>query len=234
MKTSFACPIQLLALALTLNLAAGAMAAEKTESRVRPNDVRKVKRTPANGSGPFVETVPEFSIKDPLGMELASNSLFSQTGMLLMITVPNLTQYERQKKWEKWIDKQVWPKANAPKRVLLEDLSQQETFKQKVRTMMAEKYNPTGDVIVLVDENGSVRRQFNVQQNETVILLVDSHGRVIHHEADDVEPDQDSAKRVVQQVNDLANTQYKPAAAPTPLAGPARMIMADFLPMQKN
>ncbi|HYG75081.1 MAG TPA: hypothetical protein VEK08_08770 [Planctomycetota bacterium] len=231
-----ACPVQLLiAFAIVLYCLANAMAAEKNEpAKVRVADNRKKSnKTPANGAGPYTDTVPQFTIKDPHGKELASESLFSKTGMLIMLTVPNLTQYERQKRWEKWISKQPWPEANGPKRVLLEDLSQQETFKQRVRTMMAEKYNPNGDVIVLVDEDGSVRRQFNVQQNETVLLLVDSHGRVIHHEADYVEPDQDSAKRLVQQVRDLADTHFKPAPATTTAAS-TKVIMADILPMQKN
>jgi len=173
-----------------------------------------------NGCGQYVPEVPEFVIKDPLGTDIVSASLYNKTGMLLMLTVPNLTQYEKQKAWENYMEKHPWPTANAPQRVLLEDLSQQETFKNKVRGMMKEKYDPKGSVVVLVDEDGSVRRGFGVQQNETVILLVDNSGRIIHNEADEVEPDYEAAKRLIHQVRWLAQTQ-KPAesdAKGTPVA----------------
>jgi len=211
-----ACPLQMLfILALLLYGLANAMAAEKTDSKIRVEEKNKSnsnRRKPkkfsqANGSGAFCEFVPSFTLKDPLGSDIESNKLYSQNGMLIMVTVPNLTQYEKQKRWEKCIEKFAWPEFNAPKKVVIEDLSQQETFKEKVRNMMKEKYEPNGEYTVLVDEEGSVRRQFGVLENETVLLVVDPRGNVIHHERDEVVPDVDSASRVLSQIHQLAESQ---------------------------
>jgi hypothetical protein len=220
----------LIAFALVLLCLAHAMAADKNEPAKVRVDGRKSGKG-ANGNGDYVEKVPEFSLKDPLGVVLDSPSLYAPNGMLIMLTVPNLTQYEKQKQWEKAIAKMPWPAKNAPRRVLLEDLSQQETFKDRVRSMMAEKYNPQGDIKVIVDEDGAVRRSFGVQQNETVILLVDAKGHIIHHEADYVEADADSARRLMGQVRELSDSMQRPALAPS--AG-AKLIMADILPVGKN
>ena len=116
----------LIAVAMLLSLA-HAIATEK-------NDQKAVKN--ANGSGEYSEKVPEFSLKDPLGVAKDSASLFAPHGMLIMLTVPNLTQYEKQKCWDKCMSKLTWPVNASPRRVLLEDLSQQETFKDRVRSMM--------------------------------------------------------------------------------------------------
>ncbi|MCW8131572.1 MAG: hypothetical protein KIS92_14585 [Planctomycetota bacterium] len=166
----------------------------------------------ANGPGLFTAKLPEFKIKDPHGKELTGAELSRDHGMVLMLTVPNLSQYEKQMRWQRLLKKELWPKENPPTRVVLQDLSQQETFKDKARSMMQEKYKPEpGGLVVLVDETGEVRRKFNVCQNETVILVFDARGRLVHHEADDVTPDPESARRVLKVVKGLTE-----AAAPTP------------------
>ncbi len=229
------CPASLLiAFAVVLLCLARVMGTERTEpAKVKLQEAKKPaarSKMEANGSGDFAASVPEFQLKDPIGEAHSGASLFSSTGMLIMVTVPNLTQYEKQKRWEKWLSKQTWPQANAPRRVLLEDLSQQETFKEKVRTLMAEKYDPRGDMTVLVDEDGKVRRSFGVQNNETVILLVDASGKIVHHESDFVEPEMESARRVVGQVRELAES-VRPALVP--LAN-NKLIIADMVPVTKN
>ena len=229
------CPASLLiAFAVVLLCLARVMGTERTEpAKVKLQESKRPaarSRMEANGSGDFAAEVPEFKLKDPRGESHTGASLFSSTGMLIMLTVPNLTQYEKQKRWEKWLNKQAWPQANAPRRVLLEDLSQQETFKDKVRAMMAEKYDPRGEMTVLVDEDGKVRRGFGVQNNETVILLVDASGKIVHHESDFVEPEMESARRVGGQVRELAETA-RPALSP--LAG-TKLIIADMVAVPKN
>lgn len=221
----------LIAFAVVLLCLAHAMAAEKNEpAKMRVVENRKAKKSECNSCGEYVPQVPEFSLKDPRGEAHTSASLYANNGMLIMLTAPNLTQYEKQKRWEKYIAKQRWPLNNAPRRVLLEDLSQQETFKERVRSMMAEKYDPQGELMVIVDEDGAVRRRFGVQNNETVLLLVDASGKVIHHEADFVEPDMDSAKRLVGQVCELAESQPLKTIPPPQ----AKLIIAEMLPAGKN
>lgn len=172
----------------------------------------------ANGSGAFQANAPVFSLKDPHGKEIRGGELIRKNGMLLMLTVPNLSQYEKQVRWQRYLKKEAWPKEQTPACVLLQDLSQQETFKEKARSIMKEKYNPAGGVVVLVDETGDVRRKFGVSPNETVILVVDAKGRIVHHESDDSEADAESAKRVMNVVRAMAAANATAAPPSPPLA----------------
>jgi hypothetical protein len=184
-----------------------------SDSKVDTKETEKEKDKP-NGNGSFSTAVPQFTLKDSSGTEHSPDSLYKDTGMLLMITVPNLTQYERQKKWEKWIKKEAWPEQNAPRCVVVEDMSQQESYKDRARKLIADKGREDTHTLFLIDETGDTRRDFGVAQNETVILLVDSSGTVIHNESDDVEPERESAHRIAQQVKRLAG-QCKTAPTET-------------------
>jgi hypothetical protein len=159
-----------------------------------------------NGPGEYVETVPNFTLKDAFGASHRADSLYNEHGMLLMITVPNLTQYERQKRWEKLMKHEGWPSDHAPRCVVLEDLSQQSSYKEKARKLMQDKSHEESRELFLVDEDGSVRRQFGVQQNETVLLLIDNHGNVVHHEMDDADNEDAAARRVSRLVRQFAES----------------------------
>jgi hypothetical protein len=190
-----------------------AQADKVTETSDKPTPVCTAKcdakeaekeRDKPNGNGCFTAAVPQFTLKDSSGNEHSHETLYKETGMLLMLTVPNLTQCERQKKWEKWIKKEAWPEQNAPRCVVVEDMSQQENYKERARKAIADKGREDTHTLFLIDETGETRREFGVAQNETVILLVDSSGTIIHNESDDVEPERESAHRVAQQVKRLA------------------------------
>ena len=185
--------------------------------RVNPKEAR-VQR-PLNGPGPFGSSVPEFMLKDPLGIEKQGAKLYGACGMLIMLTVPSLAQYEKQVRWQKLLKSAKWPERFAPTCVVLEDLSQQRMFKERARAAMKEKYvSEPGGVVVLIDEDGSVRRKFRVQENETVILLADSNGAIIHHESDEVAPGPEAARRVMQHVAKMADAH---ALAQTRVALPS-------------
>ena len=75
-------------------------------------------------------------------------------------------------------------------------MSQQETYREKALTMINEKASEDPRLTFVIDNSGDLRRTFGVQENETVLLLIDKEGNVVHHETDEVEPDPDSARRV--------------------------------------
>jgi hypothetical protein len=214
LPTLFACLLLVLAKSMAAERNDNIPSKTYTEPRgdevvmfVQPEPVKAEAAKPCAKEDP--DAIPEFSLKDPLGVEHKGASLYGSSGMLVMITVPNLTQYERQQRWEKWVAKQKWPEQNAPQRVLIEDLSQQEMFKERARALMKDKFEPKGDLMLLVDEDGAVRRKLGVNVNETVILLIDSNGHIVHCESDDVEPDRVSAQRLVSHVRQLAENNIK-------------------------
>jgi hypothetical protein len=201
-------PLPVLFAVLMLCLAK-AMGAEKSE---RPT-VQKISHADVQvaeaSDGECLGLTPEFSLKDPVGKEFGGDELCRPTGMLVMLTAPTLTQYEKQKKWEKVMNRQRWPKSAAPRRVLIEDLSQQNSYKEKARAMMKQAYKSDGEMAVLIDESGDVRRAFGVQNDETVIVLCDAHGRILHIVSDDVEPNDSAAQKLSAQVNRLADHNAK-------------------------
>jgi hypothetical protein len=159
-----------------------------------------------SGPGNFMERIPSLQMTDVKGLTHTSCELYKQSGMLLMITAPNLAQYEKQKRWDKQIRKAGWPETNAPKCVIVQDMSQQETYREKALTMISEKAQEDPRLMFVIDNSGDLRRTFGVQENETVLLLIDKDGNVVHHELNDVEPDPDSARRVSKIVQAMCGT----------------------------
>jgi hypothetical protein len=166
-----------------------------------------------NGCGSFAAIAPDFKLKDAFGKNYESRLLYRERGMVVMVSTTNLTQYERQKKWEKYIKQAGVPRDNAPACVVIEDVSQQSSHRDKAIQMMQEKSREDSRELFLIDENGEVRRSFGVDQNETVILIVDSSGCVVHHESDEVEPCTDSGQRVARFIRKLAEAAQSAAVA---------------------
>jgi len=164
-------------------------------ARVETKGIQWGNAKPA-GHGNFMERIPSMKMTDVKGQTHDSCELYKKTGMLLMITAPNLKQYEKQKRWDKQIRKAGWPDTGAPSCVIVQDMSQQETYREKALTMINEKAAEDPRLTFVIDNSGDLRRSLGVQENETVLLLIDKDGNVVHHETDDVEPDPDSARRV--------------------------------------
>ena len=184
-----------------------------TPVSVNPKEAKA--QRPLNDSGPSGNKIPEFALKDPLGKVKHGEKLYGECGMLIMLTVPNLSQYEKQTRWQKVLKKEKWPEQFAPTCVVLEDLSQQVAFKERARAAIKERCaTEPSNVVVLIDEDGAVRRKFGVQENETVIFLVDASGRILHQETDDAEPGPEAARRIMGQVARMAATQAQDRAAP--------------------
>lgn len=166
-----------------------------TAARTETKGIQWGNTKPA-GPGHFVERIPSVKMTDVKGRTLESCDLYKQHGMLLMITAPNLQQYEKQKRWDKQIRKAGWPETNAPACVIVQDMSQQETYREKALNMITEKAAEDPRLTFVIDNSGELRRTFRVQENETVLLLIDTCGNVVHHEHNDIEPDPESARRV--------------------------------------
>jgi hypothetical protein len=188
------------------------------------NDNARIDLTkfPANGAGNYAARVPDFEVPDVMGVSHKARQLYRSNGAVIMLTVPNLTQYEKQKRWARWLKKEGYPTSNGPRCILLQDISQQPSYRERVTKMMREKAEEEKHLVMIMDEGGALRKKFGVLENETVILVVDADGKVIHHEADDVEPELESARRVAAQLQRLQEAKTTRAGArPTAKLAPA-------------
>jgi hypothetical protein len=79
-----------------------------------------------------------------------------------------------------------------------------------------------------VDEDGATRSAFRVTDHETVLLLVDATGRIIHNERDEEQPSSEAARRLLREVRKLAQANSQAAAAVPPASLP--LVIATVLP----
>jgi len=138
-----------------------------TTAKVRREDTR------------FAQQLPDFSLADPTG-EMHTNKSVSENGVVLVITAPILSQSDDQEKWARLLlDSKSGSKAQL---VFIEDL-QPSTFKGIARSKMKDRFEPGKEPLLLLDENGKLRRAFKVIKEDTVILVYDKNGRLIHAES---------------------------------------------------
>ena len=145
------------------------------------------------GSSAYVASIPSFKLKDPSGAE-HSNEALTKSGAVLIVTIPNVKHGDLQGKWSRWLTKKGWPE-QFPRMVFLEDVSQaSEVIRERALKGMKDKYQPGTSTLLLVDLTGEVRRTFQIQNDETVLMVVDKQGNVIHVEDD--EPTDEAVVRV--------------------------------------
>ena len=138
--------------------------------------------------------VPQFKLQDPAGAE-HSNEALTKTGAVLIVTIPNVKHGDLQGKWSRDLTKKGWPE-NYPRLVFLEDISQSsEAIRGRAIKSMKDKYKPGASTLLLMDMTGDVRRNFQIQNDETVLLIVDKNGNVIH--AEEEEPSDEGVARVL-------------------------------------
>ena len=126
--------------------------------------------------GSFAAKLPEFSLKDPKDEVYGRQELLAR-GAVLVVTVPNIKHAAFQAQWKKRLLKTPWP-AEGPRLVFVEDLSQS-AMQVLVSQFMKEKYE-RGPTLLLVDVTGHFRRALRIQQDETVILIYDRNGGLVH------------------------------------------------------
>ena len=142
--------------------------------------------------GRFAAQMPAFTLKDPADTEHAHDRLYAK-GAVLIITIPNVKHGDYQSRWSKYLLKKEWPE-QGPSLVMLEDLSQQKDFRDKALEGMKKSFKADKPPMLLIDPTGNVRRSFKVQNDETVVLIFDSKGALVH--AEEEEPTQEAAQRV--------------------------------------
>jgi len=149
----------------------------------------------------YPEYAPSFTLKDPAGGEHTQESVLKNVskGLVVIVTIPNAKHGPMQSRWQSKLTKKNWPEGM--KMLLIEDLSQAGMVKDKALKGMKEGFKPDKEPLLLVDENGAVRRTFRVEQDATVCLVFDKTGKLVHFEdtqssLDGTEPSVEAVQRV--------------------------------------
>lgn len=129
-------------------------------------------------AGSFAQTLPNFSLKDPVEKTFTKAGL-SKNGLVLVVTAPILSDESAQKGWDRYLSK---AKAGSKaKWVYIEDM-QPSLFKGQAMSGMKKDYVSGRQPILLLDTDGKLRRALGVSEKSTVVLVYDGNGKLIHSE----------------------------------------------------
>lgn len=127
----------------------------------------------------YAEELPDFSLRDPDGIKHTKKSVLKD-GVVVVVTSPILSQSDEQEDWAKMLaDSRSGAKAQL---IFLEDM-QPSNFKVTARSRMKKQFKPGQALLLLLDEKGKLRRALKVTEEDTVVLVYDTHGKLIHAES---------------------------------------------------
>jgi hypothetical protein len=151
--------------------------------------------TASSPSVPYAPKLPLLDLKDPAGKAINPASLKNRP-VVIIFSIPNSQHGKLQDTWTQVLLQGTWPtQANL---LLIEDMSQS-LVAEFARIEMARKYKPGTRPALLLDEQGKARIALGIPKNQTVVLVYDAQGRLIH--TDSQPPSTEAAKRVLTIVN---------------------------------
>jgi hypothetical protein len=132
-----------------------------------------------SGAARYAQELPDFSLADPDGIKHTKKSVL-KNGVVLVVTAPILSQSDGQEDWAKMLaNSRSGLKAQL---IFLEDM-QPSNFKGVARSRMKKQFKPGQEPLLLLDEQGKLRRALKVTKEDTVVLVYDKHGKLIHVES---------------------------------------------------
>lgn len=136
-----------------------------------------------HAGGKYVDKVPEFTLKDPADKEHTSAEVLKNVkqGLVVLVTIPNAKHGDPQSRWQSKLMKKDWP-ADKLYFLMIEDLSQSGAVKDKALDGMKKGFKPEKQPLLLIDYTGDVRKKFQVPADETVLLVFDKDGSLLHAE----------------------------------------------------
>lgn len=142
--------------------------------------------------------LPAFELADPTGAKHTQAEI-AERGAVVIVTIPNVKHAPIQDRWARMLTSGGWKK-EGPKLVFIEDISQS-AVKEKSLENLKRRFVPGKNPLILIDETGAVRAKFGIMDDETVILVYDKKGKLVHF----VEgtPDEDLAKKAVEAATKL-------------------------------
>lgn len=160
--------------------------------------------------GNYVDKFPDFKLKDPADTEHASADVLKggKKGLVVIVTIPNAKHGTSQSSWQSKIMKsKEWP-ADSMNMLLLEDLSQSGSVKDKALDGMKKGFKADKQPLLLIDYSGDARKAFGVGSDETVVLVFNAEGKLVHVEdeqstTDVSQPTVEAVKRVQKAIQKL-------------------------------
>jgi hypothetical protein len=130
----------------------------------------------------FARTLPSFTLQDPLGQRHDKDTVIGGgKPVVFVVTAPTLGSGGDQKDWN---DALVKSAPAGAKVILIEDMSQS-NFKGRALDRMRKDFEPNGQTLLLLDDQGTVRKQLGVGEGETVVLVYDAQGNLVHADQSD-------------------------------------------------
>ncbi len=133
--------------------------------------------------------LPEFSLKDPRGKVFTKKDIISN-GAVFVVTAPILSNKKEQEDWAKYLKS---TKKGKGRLIFLQDMSPS-SFKGMALKEMKNKSDPGKDPLLLIDSNGEMRSKLGVKKEDTMVLVYDKKGRLVHEERG--KPSQKSASKI--------------------------------------
>ncbi|MBI3832218.1 MAG: hypothetical protein HY291_22035 [Planctomycetes bacterium] len=159
--------------------------------------------------GNYVQKLPVFKLKDPGDTEHSQDAVLktAKKGLVVVVTIPNAKHGTQQSSWQSKLMKKDWP-AEQFNMIMLEDLSQSGSVKDKALDGMKKNFKPEKQPLLLIDYTGDVRKSFNVPQDTTVLLVFDKDGQLVHAEDEqstneESQPTPEAVQRVQKVIKNL-------------------------------
>ena len=135
-----------------------------------------------NSVVPAVDSLPEFSLKDPAG-NVHTNAELAGKKAVIVVTVPTKEQGDNQKAWVNGIVEQNAGAGKDYMLVLVQDMTQSGS-KDMALDGMKKKWNPGNPTLILIDDKGEFRSSLESQRgtltDKTSLLIYDEKGKLIH------------------------------------------------------
>ncbi len=136
------------------------------------------------------KTLPDFSLKDPAGKTFTKKDIL-KNGAVVVITAPILSNKSAQEGWDKVLE--AVHGGHKGKLVLVEDMTPS-MFKKAALKGMRKDYRPGKEPILLIDNDGTLRKKLGVERKKTVVFAFDHNGKMMHKEAG--KPNSAAAKKL--------------------------------------
>lgn len=130
----------------------------------------------------YARTMPSFSLADPTGKTFSFPPRSGRPTVVL-ISVPDMAQGSVQQDWANRL-------ATLPSRVgfyLVEDMKNT-LFRDMALSAMKKDYSEGDRPVVLIDSDGSVRKQFGVSKGKTCVLVYNRGNRLVYVQVGNATP----------------------------------------------